>query len=161
MLYRLIMPGRHFAMAKKAPRLSASHRRRQGLMQAGLKRLHKYMLDIEGIDHISDEMRAVVESEWPGARSQAAVEETTRADHAPRRRPIKESPGTQRGFKDDKESLMRSGSLLMLPQGTHHARRGSRPGQVALGGSAPTRRANDGAGLATCAVSASTTSDLR
>jgi hypothetical protein len=23
------------------------------------------MLDIEGIDHISDEMRAVVESEWP------------------------------------------------------------------------------------------------
>jgi hypothetical protein len=35
------------------------------------------MLDIEGIDHISNEMRAAVESEWPGARSQAAVEETT------------------------------------------------------------------------------------
>jgi hypothetical protein len=33
-------------------------------MQAGLERLHKYMLDIEGIDHISDEMRAAVESEW-------------------------------------------------------------------------------------------------
>jgi hypothetical protein len=32
---------------------------------ADLKRLHKYMLDIERIDHISDEMRAVVESEWP------------------------------------------------------------------------------------------------
>jgi hypothetical protein len=29
------------------------------------RRLHKYMLDIERIDHISDEMRAVVEVEWP------------------------------------------------------------------------------------------------
>jgi hypothetical protein len=29
------------------------------------KRLHKYMLEIEGIDHISDEMRAVVEKLWP------------------------------------------------------------------------------------------------
>ena len=35
------------------------------MMPADLKRLHKYMLEIEGIDHISDEMRAVVESEWP------------------------------------------------------------------------------------------------
>jgi hypothetical protein len=35
------------------------------MMPADLKRLHKYMLDIERIDHISDEMRAVVESEWP------------------------------------------------------------------------------------------------
>jgi len=35
------------------------------MMPADLKRLHKYMLDIEGIDHISDEMRVVVESEWP------------------------------------------------------------------------------------------------
>jgi len=34
-------------------------------MPADLKRLHKYMLDIERIDHISDEIRAVVESEWP------------------------------------------------------------------------------------------------
>jgi len=32
------------------------------MMPADLKRLHKYMLDIEHIDHISDEMRAVVES---------------------------------------------------------------------------------------------------
>jgi hypothetical protein len=37
----------------------------QVMMLADLKRLHKYMLDIEHIDHISDEMRAVVESEWP------------------------------------------------------------------------------------------------
>jgi hypothetical protein len=37
----------------------------QVMMPADLKRLHKYMLDIEHIDHISDEMRAVVESEWP------------------------------------------------------------------------------------------------
>jgi len=35
------------------------------MMPADLKRLHKYMLEIERIDHISDEMRAVVESEWP------------------------------------------------------------------------------------------------
>jgi hypothetical protein len=32
---------------------------------ADLRRLHKYVLDIEHIDHISDEMRAVVETEWP------------------------------------------------------------------------------------------------
>ena len=32
---------------------------------ADLKRIHKYMLDVEHIDHISDEMRAVLESEWP------------------------------------------------------------------------------------------------
>jgi hypothetical protein len=32
---------------------------------ADLKRVHKYMLDIEHIAIISDEMRAVVESEWP------------------------------------------------------------------------------------------------
>ena len=36
------------------------------MMPADLKRLHKYMLEIEHIDQISDEMRAVVESEWPG-----------------------------------------------------------------------------------------------
>jgi hypothetical protein len=35
------------------------------MLPADLERLHKYMLDIEGIDHMSDEMRAVVESEWP------------------------------------------------------------------------------------------------
>jgi len=32
------------------------------------------MLDIEHIDHISDEMRAVVESEWPEPAPQAAAE---------------------------------------------------------------------------------------
>jgi hypothetical protein len=35
------------------------------MMPADLKRLHKYMLEIEHIDSISSEMRAVVESEWP------------------------------------------------------------------------------------------------
>ena len=35
------------------------------MMPADLKRLHKYMLDIELIEHITDEMQAVVESEWP------------------------------------------------------------------------------------------------
>jgi hypothetical protein len=32
---------------------------------ADLRQLHKYMLDIEKVTVISDEMRAVVESEWP------------------------------------------------------------------------------------------------
>jgi hypothetical protein len=35
------------------------------MLQADLERLHKYMLEIEGVDAISDEMREVVESEWP------------------------------------------------------------------------------------------------
>src|SRR5437660_245368 len=35
------------------------------MMPTDLRRLHKYMLDIEHIDHISDEMRAVVERDWP------------------------------------------------------------------------------------------------
>jgi hypothetical protein len=33
------------------------------MMQADLERLHEYMLEIEGVDAIPDEMRAVVESE--------------------------------------------------------------------------------------------------
>jgi hypothetical protein len=35
------------------------------MTSADLERLHKHMLDIEHIDHISDEMRAVVEELWP------------------------------------------------------------------------------------------------
>src|SRR5262249_1951690 len=35
------------------------------LMPADLKRLHKYMLDVEHIGIISDEMREVVEELWP------------------------------------------------------------------------------------------------
>ena len=35
------------------------------MMPADLERLYKYMLEIEHIDHISDEMRAVVEELWP------------------------------------------------------------------------------------------------
>jgi hypothetical protein len=35
------------------------------MMPADLKRLHKYMLEIESIEVISDEMRAVVEELWP------------------------------------------------------------------------------------------------
>jgi hypothetical protein len=35
------------------------------MLPAELARLHKYMLEIEHIDHISDEMRAVVEELWP------------------------------------------------------------------------------------------------
>jgi hypothetical protein len=32
---------------------------------ADLRRLHKYMLEVEKVSTISDEMRAIVESEWP------------------------------------------------------------------------------------------------
>jgi hypothetical protein len=35
------------------------------MMPADLKRLHKYMLDVEHIGIISEEMRAVVEELWP------------------------------------------------------------------------------------------------
>jgi hypothetical protein len=35
------------------------------MLQADLEQLHKYMLEIERVGAISDEMRAVVESEWP------------------------------------------------------------------------------------------------
>jgi hypothetical protein len=35
------------------------------IMPADLKRLHKYMLEVEHIGVISDEMREVVQSEWP------------------------------------------------------------------------------------------------
>jgi hypothetical protein len=35
------------------------------MMPADLERLHKYMLDVEHIGIISDEMREVVEELWP------------------------------------------------------------------------------------------------
>jgi hypothetical protein len=35
------------------------------MMPADLRRLHKYVLEIEGVDAISDEMREVVEELWP------------------------------------------------------------------------------------------------
>src|SRR5262249_4509701 len=54
------------AIEQRAPHLSAPHRRQQGhMMPADLKRLHKYMLDVEHIGIISDEMREVVEELWP------------------------------------------------------------------------------------------------
>jgi hypothetical protein len=33
-----------------------------------LRRLHDYLVDMEAISVISDQMRTVVESEWPRAR---------------------------------------------------------------------------------------------
>jgi hypothetical protein len=59
-----------------------------------LKRLHDYLADIEWIDVTSDEMRIVVESEWPEFIPQAAIETMI-----PRgtyfRRPIGESRRTK------------------------------------------------------------------
>ncbi len=46
----------------------------QVMMQDDFDRLHKYMLEIELVDAISDEMRAVVEQEWPEL-AQAAPKE--------------------------------------------------------------------------------------
>jgi hypothetical protein len=37
----------------------------QVMMPADLKRLHKYIMEIEHISVISDEVRTVVEEEWP------------------------------------------------------------------------------------------------
>jgi hypothetical protein len=37
----------------------------QVMTSADLERLHKYMLEIEGVEVISDEMRAVIENLWP------------------------------------------------------------------------------------------------
>ena len=37
----------------------------QVMTSADLERLHKYMLEIEHISVISDEVRTVVEEEWP------------------------------------------------------------------------------------------------
>jgi hypothetical protein len=45
------------------------------MMPADLKRLHKYMLDVEHIGIISDEIRAVVEELLARAGPQAAAEE--------------------------------------------------------------------------------------
>ena len=47
------------------------------MMPANLKRLHKYMLEVEHIGVISDEMREVVQNEWPSG-PQAAAEEAAR-----------------------------------------------------------------------------------
>jgi hypothetical protein len=68
--------GRNGSVRKElAPRMKTKKERRvylprvlgsgQVMMPADLKRLHKYMLEIEHISVISDEVRAVVEEEWP------------------------------------------------------------------------------------------------
>ena len=55
------------------------------MMPADLKRLHKYMLDVEHIGIISDAMREVVEELWPELASKLPPK-------TPRGR-VKESPG--------------------------------------------------------------------
>jgi hypothetical protein len=56
-------------MTKKRTKELRAYRPRivgvQVMMQDDFERLHKYMLEIERVDAISDEMRAVVEDEWP------------------------------------------------------------------------------------------------
>ena len=51
----------------QSPKSLPTQRRlwRKLMMPADLKRLHKYMLDVEQVGVISDEMREVVEELWP------------------------------------------------------------------------------------------------
>jgi hypothetical protein len=35
------------------------------MLEADLERLHKCLHEVERVDHVSDEMRALTESEWP------------------------------------------------------------------------------------------------
>jgi hypothetical protein len=46
----------------EAAHLQSPNRGGQVMMPADLKRLHKYLVELEGIEAISDE---IVESEWP------------------------------------------------------------------------------------------------
>src|SRR5262249_27374555 len=65
---------------QKAPHLSAPHRGDKVMMPADLKRLHKYMVEVEHIEVISDEMRAVVEREWPELAHKLPTEEASTLD---------------------------------------------------------------------------------
>jgi hypothetical protein len=74
---------------------------------ADLRRLHKYMLEIEGIDHISDEMRAL--SKASGLSWHTSCRRTGREAEliprpvgaSPENREAKESPGVSPGaFKE-------------------------------------------------------------
>jgi hypothetical protein len=47
------------------------------MMPSDLRRLHKHMAEIEGISVISDEMRAVVEEEWPELAPQTTANEAS------------------------------------------------------------------------------------
>jgi hypothetical protein len=35
------------------------------MLEADFERLHKYLHEVERLDHVSDEMRVPFESEWP------------------------------------------------------------------------------------------------
>jgi hypothetical protein len=64
------------------------------MMPADLKRLHKYMLDIEHIDHISDENASRGQKRVAGAGAQAAAEGGLKTANARRVNagPVRPSP---------------------------------------------------------------------
>jgi hypothetical protein len=35
------------------------------MLEADFERLHEYLHEVARLDHVSDEMRALIESEWP------------------------------------------------------------------------------------------------
>jgi hypothetical protein len=44
-----------------APRIISDHI----MLQEDFERLHKFLLEIEGLSEVSDDMRELVEEEWP------------------------------------------------------------------------------------------------
>ena len=44
-----------------APRIVADHI----MVQEDFERLHKFLLEMEGLSEVSDDMRELVEQEWP------------------------------------------------------------------------------------------------
>jgi hypothetical protein len=44
-----------------APRIISDHI----MLQEDFERLHKFLLEIEGLSEVSDDMRELVEDEWP------------------------------------------------------------------------------------------------
>jgi hypothetical protein len=45
-----------------APQIISDHI----MLQEDFERLHKFLLEIEGLSEVSDDMRELVENEWPG-----------------------------------------------------------------------------------------------
>ena len=52
-----------------APRIISDHI----MVQEDFERLHKFLLETEGLSEVSDDMRELVEEEWPELVQQAAA----------------------------------------------------------------------------------------
>jgi hypothetical protein len=54
-------PPRHALTLLYAPRIISDHI----MLQEDFERLHTFLLEIEGLSEVSDDMRELVEDEWP------------------------------------------------------------------------------------------------